>query len=84
VMRNLMNTCPEYKAPDQNHHGTCAAIEYAVTALKVPLLMVMGRAVAGLRASEVAVRGSGQDLSFRASGADSGSGCRAQGSGWRV
>jgi len=55
VMRNLMNTCPEYKAPDQNHHGTCAAIEYAVTALKVPLLMVMGHAQCASAARALAI-----------------------------
>ena len=33
---------PPY-TPDEGHHGTCAAIEYAVTALKVPLLLVLGR-----------------------------------------
>ena len=31
----------------QGHHGTCAALEYAVTALKVPLVMVMGHAQCG-------------------------------------
>jgi hypothetical protein len=29
------------------HRGTCAAIEYAVTALKVPLLMILGHAQCG-------------------------------------
>lgn len=47
VMRNVANMCPKYAAPDAGHHGTCAAIEYAVTALKVPLLMVLGHAQCG-------------------------------------
>lgn len=44
VMRNVANMVPKYAAPDEGHHGTCAALEYAVTALKVPLLLVMVRA----------------------------------------
>lgn len=47
VMRNVANIAPKYAAPDEGHHGTCAALEYAVTALKVPLLMVMGHAQCG-------------------------------------
>ena len=49
VMRNVANMCPEYAPPDQGHHGTCAAIEYAVTALKVPLLMVLGKETASFK-----------------------------------
>jgi len=47
VMRNVANMCPKYAPPDEGTHGTCAAIEYAVTALKVPLLMVLGHAQCG-------------------------------------
>ena len=34
VCRNVASLVPPY-TPDEGHHGTCAAIEYAVTALKV-------------------------------------------------
>jgi len=33
VCRNVASLVPPY-TPDEGHHGTCAAIEYAVTALK--------------------------------------------------
>ena len=46
VCRNVASLVPPY-TPDEGHHGTCAAIEYAVTGLKVPLLLVMGHAQCG-------------------------------------
>jgi carbonic anhydrase len=44
--RNIANLVPPY-APDGNQHGTSAAIEYAVTALKVPHLIVIGHSSCG-------------------------------------
>jgi carbonic anhydrase len=44
--RNIANLVPPY-APDGNQHGTSAAIEYAVTALKVPHLVVIGHSSCG-------------------------------------
>ena len=39
IHRNIANLVPLYN-PDGEHHGTSAAIEYAVTVLKVPHLIV--------------------------------------------
>lgn len=44
--RNIANLVPAY-APDGLQHGTSAAIEYAVNALKVPHLVVMGHTNCG-------------------------------------
>lgn len=46
MVRNVANLCPPY-APDHEHHGTSAAIEYAVTALKVAHVIVLGHANCG-------------------------------------
>lgn len=46
VVRNVANLVPPY-APDGRHHGTSAAIEYAVRALKVPNIIVLGHALCG-------------------------------------
>ncbi len=46
VHRNIANLIPPY-APDGDHHGTSAAIEYAVTALKVAHLIVLGHSQCG-------------------------------------
>ena len=46
VVRNVANLVPPY-SPDHEHHGTSAAIEYAVTALKVSHIVVMGHAHCG-------------------------------------
>ncbi|EYD73050.1 carbonic anhydrase [Limimaricola hongkongensis] len=46
IHRNIANLVPPY-APDGNQHGTSAAIEYAVTALKVPHLIVIGHSSCG-------------------------------------
>lgn len=46
VHRNIANLVPPY-APDGLQHGTSAAIEYAVTALKVAHLIVMGHTNCG-------------------------------------
>ena len=44
--RNIANLVPPYK-PDGNQHGTSAAIEYAVTALKVAHVVVLGHSSCG-------------------------------------
>lgn len=44
--RNIANLVPPYE-PDGNKHGTSAAIEYAVTALKVAHLVVIGHSGCG-------------------------------------
>jgi len=46
VHRNIANLVPPY-ALDQDYHGTSAAIEYAVTALKVAHIIVMGHSGCG-------------------------------------
>jgi carbonic anhydrase len=44
--RNIANLVPPY-APDTDHHGTSAAVEYAVDVLKVTNLIVMGHSMCG-------------------------------------
>lgn len=46
VVRNVANLVPPYAA-DQNHHGTSAAVEYAVTALHVAHIVVVGHSSCG-------------------------------------
>lgn len=46
IHRNIANLVPPYD-PDSTLHGTDAAIEYAVTALKVPHLIVVGHSQCG-------------------------------------
>jgi carbonic anhydrase len=46
IHRNIANLVPPY-APDGDHHGTSAAIEYAVTALGVAHIMVIGHSDCG-------------------------------------
>jgi len=46
IHRNIANLVPPY-APDGEHHGTSAAIEYAVVALGVPHAMVIGHSHCG-------------------------------------
>lgn len=46
IHRNVANLVPAY-APNSDHHGTSAAIEYAVTALKVSHILVLGHSQCG-------------------------------------
>lgn len=64
VVRNVANLVPPY-APDGVHHGTSAALEFAVQALKVRHIVVMGHGRCGgvhaFRASRE--EGAGEPLS---------------------
>jgi carbonic anhydrase len=46
VVRNIANLVPPYQ-PDTEHHGTSAALEYAITVLNVEHIVVMGHAICG-------------------------------------
>lgn len=46
IHRNIANLVPPYE-PDGNQHGTSAAIEYAVTALKVAHIVIVGHSQCG-------------------------------------
>jgi carbonic anhydrase len=46
VVRNVASLVPPY-GPDDQPHGSSAAIEFAVRALKVPQIIVMGHAMCG-------------------------------------
>ena len=46
IHRNIANLVPPF-APDGDHHGTSAAVEYAVTALNVAHLIVLGHSNCG-------------------------------------
>ena len=46
VIRNVANLVPPY-GPDDQPHGSSAAIEFAVRSLKVPQIIVMGHAMCG-------------------------------------
>lgn len=46
IHRNVANLVPPYE-PDGDPHGTSAAIEYAVTALHIPHLIVIGHSQCG-------------------------------------
>lgn len=46
IHRNIAALVPPY-APDGDHHGTSAAVEYAVTSLKVSNLIVLGHSQCG-------------------------------------
>ena len=46
IHRNIANLVPPYN-PDGEYHGTSAAVEYAVTALRVAHLVVMGHSGCG-------------------------------------
>jgi carbonic anhydrase len=46
VLRNIANLVPIYQ-PDENAHGVSAALEYAVTVLRVKHIVVLGHAQCG-------------------------------------
>ena len=46
IHRNIANMVPPYE-PNSDHHGTSAAIEYAVTGLHVSNIIVMGHSICG-------------------------------------
>jgi carbonic anhydrase len=46
IHRNIANLVPPYQ-PNSDHHGTSAAVEYAVTALKVAHIIVLGHSSCG-------------------------------------
>lgn len=46
IVRNVANLVPPY-APDEAHHGTSAAVEFAVRILNVPDILVMGHGLCG-------------------------------------
>jgi carbonic anhydrase len=46
VLRNVANLIPPF-APDDGHHGTSAAVEFAVRGLKVGHIIVLGHARCG-------------------------------------
>ncbi len=46
IHRNIANLVPPYQ-PDGDHHGTSAAVEYAVRVLKVSHLIVLGHSNCG-------------------------------------
>jgi carbonic anhydrase len=46
IHRNVANLVPPYN-PDGEHHGTSAAVEYAVTTLKVAHIIIVGHSLCG-------------------------------------
>lgn len=46
IHRNIANLVPPY-TPDKDHHGTSAAIEYAVKTLNISNLIVLGHSLCG-------------------------------------
>ena len=46
MVRNVANVVPPY-APDGDHHGTSAALEFAVKSLEVPNIAILGHARCG-------------------------------------
>ncbi len=67
VVRNVANLVPPY-SPDHHHHGTSAAVEYAVTGLRVAHILVVGHSnCGGVAACEAICSGAepaGEETSF--------------------
>ena len=61
-VRNVANLCPPYE-PDHSHHGTSAAIEFAVTGLRIPHIVVIGHAHCGGVAAYLERRDTGREAS---------------------
>jgi len=62
IHRNIANLVPPYE-PDGEHHGTSATIEYAIIALEIEHLIVMGHhACGGVRGCHDMLAGLAPDL----------------------
>lgn len=67
IHRNIANLVPPYN-PDGVHHGTSAALEYAVCALKVAHLIVLGHSqCGGVAGCEAMCTGHAPDLEDKTS-----------------
>ncbi|MCB1398861.1 MAG: carbonic anhydrase [Rhodobacteraceae bacterium] len=67
IHRNIANLVPPYN-PDGDHHGTSAALEYAVRALKVAHLIVLGHSqCGGVAGCEAMCTGHAPDLEDKTS-----------------
>lgn len=67
IHRNIANLVPPY-APDGEMHGTSAALEYGVGALKVPHLIVMGHSnCGGVRGCHAMCSGNAPELEEKTS-----------------
>jgi carbonic anhydrase len=67
VHRNIANLVPPY-TPDGLHHGTAAAVEFAVKALKVRHIIVMGHSnCGGVRGCLAMCAGEAPDLELKES-----------------
>jgi carbonic anhydrase len=64
ILRNVANLVPPYE-PDGKHHGTSAAIEFAVQGLKVPHLIILGHShCGGIEAYRQKVRNKVEEKGF--------------------
>ena len=61
VVRNVANVVPPYE-PDPGYHGTSAALEFAVTGLKLTDIIVMGHALCGGIQALIDMTDSGQPV----------------------
>lgn len=67
IHRNIANLVPPYN-PDGDHHGTSAALEYAVRALKVAHMIVLGHSqCGGVAGCEAMCTGHAPDLEDKTS-----------------
>ena len=67
IHRNIANLVPPHE-PNGGHHGTSAAVEYAVTALKVAHIIVMGHSnCGGVRGLHAMCTGNAPELAEKSS-----------------
>ncbi len=67
IHRNIANLVPPYEA-DGGQHGTSAAVEYAVTALKVPHIVIVGHSnCGGVKGCEDMCSGNAPELEKKSS-----------------